>query len=63
MTKININSDMRVAYRHALEKTLENNPNEYSIAKLITKDVVPAVQKVVESKLVCFNSAGRSLVK
>lgn len=61
VTKININSDMRVAYRRTLEKTLLENPNEYSVAKLITKDVVPAVQKVVEDKLVSFNSAGRAL--
>ena len=62
VTKININSDMRVAYRRALEKTLEVNPNEYSVSKLVTKDVIPAVQKVVEEKLVRFNSAGRALL-
>jgi len=61
VTKININSDMRIAYRLALEKTLKKNPNEYSVAKLVTNDVVPAVQKVVEEKLVRFNSAGRAL--
>jgi fructose-bisphosphate aldolase, class II len=60
VTKININSDMRVAYRLALEKTLKDNPNEYSIAKLVTKDVIPAVQKVVEEKLESFNSAGKA---
>lgn len=60
VTKININSDMRVAYREALEKTLHDNPGEYSIAKLVTKDVIPAVQKVVESKLASFNSAGNA---
>jgi fructose-bisphosphate aldolase class II len=63
VTKININSDMRVAYRTALEKTLKDNPNEYSIAKLINKDVVPAVQKIVEAKLDTFNSAGRAWVQ
>lgn len=62
VTKININSDMRVAYREALEKTLHDNPGEYSIAKLINKDVVPAVQAVVEEKLQTFNSAGRAVV-
>ncbi|HUB93762.1 MAG TPA: class II fructose-bisphosphate aldolase [Verrucomicrobiae bacterium] len=62
VTKININSDMRVAYRETLEKTLETNPGEYSVAKLITKDVVPAVQKVVESKLASFNSAGKAML-
>jgi len=61
VTKVNINSDMRVAYRQALEKTLADNPNEYSVAKLLNKDVVPAVQQVVEAKLSTFNSAGRAV--
>lgn len=62
VTKVNINSDMRVAYRLALEKTLKDNPNEYSVSKLINKDVVPAVQAVVESKLDVFNSSGKAFV-
>jgi fructose-bisphosphate aldolase class II len=62
VTKININSDMRFAYRNALEKVLKDNPTEYAVAKLITKEVVPAVQAVVESKLRDFNSAGKALV-
>lgn len=61
VTKININSDMRVAYRESLERTLKENPGEYSVAKLVMKDVLPEVQKVVESKLASFNSAGRAL--
>lgn len=62
VTKININSDMRYAYRTALEKILKDNPAEYSVAKLINKEVVAAVQAVVESKLEDFNSAGKSVV-
>jgi len=62
VTKININSDMRIAYHDALEKTLQDNPAEYSVAKLIGKDVVPAVQAVVESKLESFNSASKAQV-
>ena len=61
VTKININSDMRYAYRTTLEKVLADNPGEYSVSKLIAKAVLPAVQKVVESKLVDFNSAGKAL--
>jgi fructose-bisphosphate aldolase class II len=60
VTKININSDMRIAYREALEKALQENPNEYSVAKLIDKYVVGAVQEVVDSKLSTFNSAGKA---
>jgi fructose-bisphosphate aldolase class II len=61
VTKININSDMRYAYRTTLEKILTDNPTEYSVAKLINKDVVAAVQAVVESKLEDFNSAGKAI--
>jgi fructose-bisphosphate aldolase, class II len=62
VSKININSDMRYAYRTTLEKVLKENPDEYSVAKLITKEVIPAVQAVVESKLDDFNSAGKAVV-
>ncbi|HVA11010.1 MAG TPA: class II fructose-bisphosphate aldolase, partial [Candidatus Dormibacteraeota bacterium] len=62
VTKININSDMRYAYRTALEKVLSENKNEYSVAKLISKEVIAAVQAVVESKIDDFNSAGKAVV-
>jgi fructose-bisphosphate aldolase class II len=62
VTKININSDMRYAYRTALEKVLGENKNEYSVSKLIAKEVVSAVQAVVESKIDDFNSAGKAVV-
>jgi fructose-bisphosphate aldolase class II len=62
VTKININSDMRYAYRTALEKVLSDNKDEYSVAKLIAKEVVPAVQAVVESKIDDFNSTGKAVV-
>src|SRR5579884_57092 len=44
VSKININSDMRYAYRTTLEKVLKDNPDEYSVAKLVSKEVVAAVQ-------------------
>lgn len=62
VTKININSDMRIAYREALEKSLHENPDEYAVSKLVMKDVVPAVQAVVEAKIATFNSAGKAIV-
>ena len=62
VTKININSDMRYAYRTALEKVLSENKNEYSVAKLVSKEVIEAVQKVVESKIDDFNSTGKAVV-
>lgn len=61
VTKININSDMRYEYRTSLEKALVENPHEYSVSKLISQMVVPAVQKVVESKIEYFNSAGKAI--
>jgi fructose-bisphosphate aldolase class II len=62
VTKVNINSDMRYVYRTSLEQALKDNPNEYSVSKLVAKYVVPEVQKVVESKIDDFNSAGRAVV-
>lgn len=62
VTKININSDMRYAYRTTLEKVLKQNPNEYSVAKLVSKEVVAAVQAVVEDKIADFNSTNRAIV-
>ena len=61
VTKININSDMRVKYRTTLETALRENPDEYSVAKLVTKHVVPAVERVVASKIADFNSTGRAM--
>jgi fructose-bisphosphate aldolase class II len=59
VSKININSDMRVAYRKTLEKVLADNPTEYAVVKLMDQ-VVVAVQEVVESKIDMFNSAGKA---
>jgi len=60
VTKVNINSDMRYVYRKTLEQVLAENPNEYSVAKLIKEKVVDAVREVVESKIEMFNSAGKA---
>lgn len=59
VTKININSDMRVAYRKTLEKVLKDNPDEYAVVKLMDQ-VIEAVKKVVESKIDQFNSTGKA---
>lgn len=61
VTKININSDMRVAYRKTLEAVLKENPTEYAVIKLMD-EVIAAVQGVVESKIDMFNSAGKAKV-
>lgn len=61
VSKININSDMRVAYRQTLEKVLKEDPDEYAVVKLMPK-VIDAVQKVVELKIDMFGSAGKAKV-
>ncbi len=61
VTKVNINSDMRIAYRETLEKVLEDNPTEFAVVKLMD-EVIVAVQKVVEAKIDTFNSAGKARV-
>ncbi len=61
VTKVNINSDMRYAYRETLEKVLQENKTEYAVVKLMD-EVIAAVQKVVESKIDTFNSAGKARV-
>jgi fructose-bisphosphate aldolase class II len=59
VTKININTDMRMAYRDTLEKVLAENKTEYAVVKLMGT-VIKAVQKVVESKIDNFNSANKA---
>lgn len=59
VTKININSDMRIAYRETLEKVLADNPTEFAVVKLMDS-VIAAVQVVVEKKIDAFNSAGKA---
>jgi fructose-bisphosphate aldolase class II len=61
VSKININSDMRVAYRKTLEKVLAENPSEYAVVKLMDQ-VISAVQVVVEEKLQTFNSVGKAMI-
>lgn len=59
--KININSDMRIAYRETLVKQLQDNPTEYAVVKLMD-EVINAVQAVVEKKIDTFRSEGKAVV-
>jgi fructose-bisphosphate aldolase class II len=61
VSKININSDMRYAFRKTLEKVLAENPDEYAVVKLMPQ-VYEAVQVVVEEKIAAFGSAGKAVV-
>lgn len=60
VSKININSDMRYAFRTTLEKVLADNPKEYAVVKLMPA-VYEAVQAVVEEKINAFGSAGKAV--
>lgn len=61
VSKININSDMRYAFRKTLEKVLAENPDEYAVVKLMPS-VYEEVQKVVEEKIAAFGSAKKAVV-
>ena len=60
VSKININSDMRYAFRTTLEKVLAENPDQYAVVKLMAP-VYDAVQAVVEEKIHAFGSAGKAV--
>ena len=60
VSKVNINSDMRYAFRTTLEKVLADNPDEYAIVKLMPP-VYDAVQSVVEEKIQAFGSVGKAV--
>jgi fructose-bisphosphate aldolase, class II len=57
--KINVNSDLRYAYRTTLEAQLKANPDHYAVAKIIGR-VIDAVQEVVEERIDLFGSAGHA---
>lgn len=61
VSKININTDMRVVFRKTLEEVLAENPNEYAVVKLMP-EVYQAIQAVVEQKIEAFGSAGKAVV-
>ena len=61
VSKININSDMRFAFREELVKVLAEHPDEYAVVKLMPQ-VYGAVQVVVEEKINAFGSAGKAVV-
>jgi fructose-bisphosphate aldolase, class II len=60
VSKINVNSDLRYAYRQTLERRLRENPDEYAIVKLI-EPVIQAVQDVVAERIELFGSTGKAM--
>lgn len=61
VSKININSDMRYAFRTVMEKELAEHPDEFAVVKLMDR-VKDAVQAVVEEKIHAFGCAGKAVV-
>jgi fructose-bisphosphate aldolase class II len=59
ISKINLNSDMRYAFRTTLEEQLKEHPDEYAVPKL-EGPVIAAVQKVVEEHIDLYGSAGKA---
>jgi fructose-bisphosphate aldolase class II len=59
VSKINLNSDMRYAYRTTLERQLRDHPDEYAIVRLMGP-VIRAVQDVVEEHIDLYGSAGKA---
>ena len=59
ISKVNINSDIRVTYRNTLEHELDKNRSEYAVVKLMGK-VIDEVQKVVEAKIKMLNASGKA---
>lgn len=61
VSKININTDLRYAFRTTLEEELKQNPDQFAVMKLMG-DVKDAVQTVVEEKINAFGSAGKAVI-
>lgn len=60
VSKVNINSDIRYAFRTTLERVLREDPAEFAVVKLMD-EVKSAVQAVVEDKIRAFGSAGKAI--
>ena len=61
VSKVNINSDLRIAFRTGLEKVLEENPEQFAVVKVM-EPVRQAIQAVVEEKIDALGSAGKAVL-
>ncbi len=61
VSKINVNTDLRFAFRTTLDKVLAANPNQYAVVKLMP-EVYGAVQAVVEEKIGAFGSIDKAVL-
>lgn len=58
IVKVNVNTEMRQAFRESLEEQLDKNPDEIAMYK-IEEPVVESIQKIVERKLEIFGSVNK----
>lgn len=58
INKVNVNTEMRQAFRDTLEQVLKENPKEYAMYK-IEQPVIDAISKIVEHKIQVFGSFGK----
>lgn len=58
IVKINVNTELRQAFRDALVEKLTDQPNEYTMYKLMP-EVILAVAAVVEAKIEVFGSSNK----
>lgn len=61
VSKININTEMRKAFRATLEEQLKANPDEYAVMKLMGP-VEDSIQHIVEAHMDVFGSSGQAKV-
>ncbi len=61
VSKVNINSDLRIAFREGLEKVLAENPDQFAVVKIM-EPVRQAIQAVVEEKIDALGSAGKAVL-
>lgn len=59
VVKVNVNTEMRRAFKETLERVLREHPDEYAMYK-IEQPVVDAVRLIVEHKMKVFGSAGKA---
>ena len=58
IVKINVNTELRIAYAETLKQFLKENPSEVVPYKIMP-GVIGAIQKVVEEKIKLFGSANK----
>lgn len=58
IVKVNVNTEMRQAFRKTLEKELEKHPDEIAMYKL-EQPVIDEIQKIVEHKIEIFGSTNK----